>query len=57
LKRLKALSPGKIMAALEHDKKILRGGLAFILPQRIGSVVIRRDVPQALVKQIIGKMK
>jgi len=57
LKRLKALSPGKIMAALEHDKKIFRGGLTFILPQRIGSVVIRRDVPQVLVKQILGKMK
>jgi 3-dehydroquinate synthase len=39
-----------VRAAMEIDKKGQQGRLAWILPTRLGDVVIRRDVPEAVVE-------
>lgn len=57
LSRVKAAGPDMLVCAIKHDKKLFRGTFTFILPQKIGKVAIRRDVPQVLVKQILRKMK
>ena len=43
----------KVVRAMEHDKKILRGKVKFILPEYIGKVFISDDVPLSLVEQVL----
>lgn len=43
--------------AMGFDKKVKAGKLRFVLPDRIGHVVIRDDVPPELVKEAIGSLK
>jgi 3-dehydroquinate synthase len=42
-----------VLSAMTRDKKIAKGKLRFILPTRIGEVVIRSDVPMDLVREAI----
>jgi 3-dehydroquinate synthase len=42
--RFSDLSADKILAALKHDKKAKAGRVPFVLPTRIGEVVVRPDV-------------
>ncbi len=44
----------KIIQAMEHDKKILRGKIRFVLPKMIGSVFITDKVSLSLVKQVLA---
>jgi 3-dehydroquinate synthase len=39
------LAPSRLAARLKSDKKTVRGKIHFVLPERIGSVVIRSDIP------------
>ena len=43
----------KIIQAIKHDKKILRGKIRFILPRAIGSVFITDEVSLSLVEQVL----
>ena len=43
----------KIMQAIEHDKKILKGKVRFILPKAIGSVFVTGEVSLSLVEKIL----
>lgn len=51
------LDPQQVVDAMAYDKKIARGHLRFILPQRIGSVIIRDDIPRDLVLQTIQALR
>jgi 3-dehydroquinate synthase len=50
---LPGLNPGALMEALKHDKKVTRGRLRFVLPVRVGQVVVR-DVDPALVAEVLA---
>ena len=43
----------KLIQAIKHDKKILRGRIRFVLPKAIGSVFITDEVSLSLVKEIL----
>jgi len=43
----------KIIQAIEHDKKVLRGKIRFILPESIGSAFITDEVNLSLVEEIL----
>lgn len=47
------LAVGDIMSAMRHDKKVVSGRIIFILPERIGKVIIRDDVPAKVVRSAI----
>jgi 3-dehydroquinate synthase len=42
--RMSDLSPERILASLRHDKKARQGRVPFVLPTRVGEVVVRSDV-------------
>ena len=43
----------RIIQAIEHDKKILRGKIRFVLPKSIGSVFITDEVSLSLVEEVL----
>ncbi len=43
-----------IIQAMEHDKKILRGKIRFVLAKAIGSVFITDEVSLSLIKQVLA---
>lgn len=45
-----------LLRAMEVDKKVQHGRIHFVLPERIGKVVIRSDVPPALVSKTARQM-
>ncbi|MBN1857058.1 MAG: 3-dehydroquinate synthase [Dehalococcoidia bacterium] len=47
------LDPAIVMSAMARDKKRLDGRLRFILPTRVGEVVVRADVPEQLVEDTL----
>lgn len=47
------LDVSQILTAMAHDKKVSHGRLPFILPTSIGEVVVRDDVPPALIRSTI----
>jgi 3-dehydroquinate synthase len=53
LPRINDLAVSDILAAMQHDKKAAQGKLPFILPTRLGAVVIRDDVPQPIIRQSV----
>jgi 3-dehydroquinate synthase len=50
----RGIGAGAILEAMSRDKKATRGRLTWILPERIGKVVIRRDVPESLVERVVA---
>ena len=52
---IKDLCADEIMNFLFHDKKVHQGKIRFVLPKRIGDVVITDTVPQELIKEILNK--
>ena len=51
------LSPEAIVDAMSYDKKIAAGKIRFIVPDRIGHVVIRDDVPVSVVREAVQSLK
>jgi len=47
----------RIMDEMLFDKKVASGKLRFVLPDRIGHVVVRDDVPYALVRQAMQSLR
>jgi len=43
----------KIIQAIKHDKKILKGKIRFVLPKAIGSVFITDEVSLSLVEEVL----
>ena len=52
---VRGLSVQKIMRAMGHDKKWDVGRNRWVLPTGIGSALVRRDVPEAVVKRVISE--
>jgi len=42
---------------MHFDKKVKSGRVRFILPDRIGHVVIRDDVPESLVREAVESLR
>jgi 3-dehydroquinate synthase len=53
LPRANTLALSDIISAMHHDKKAEAGRLAFVLPIKIGRVVIRSDVPSQVVRSAL----
>ena len=47
------LSSEALLDAMRHDKKVRDGRLHFVLPERIGAVQVRADVPVRLVRSVL----
>jgi 3-dehydroquinate synthase len=47
------LAATELLDRMRSDKKVLGGRLRFVLPQRIGAVTIRDDVPEELVLDVL----
>jgi 3-dehydroquinate synthase len=52
-----ALDVGEVFAAMHFDKKVKAGKIRFVLPERIGQVVIRDDVPDAIVRGALESLR
>jgi 3-dehydroquinate synthase len=46
-----------VLQAMRSDKKIRDAKFRFVLPDRIGHVVIRDDVPESLVRDVIETLR
>ncbi|MDQ2731369.1 MAG: 3-dehydroquinate synthase [Armatimonadota bacterium] len=53
--RATGLSGRDVMAAMQLDKKFLRGSNRFVLAREIGRVELHRDVPEGLVLEVLQK--
>jgi 3-dehydroquinate synthase len=51
------LDVGAVVAAMIYDKKVKSGKIRFVLPNRIGQVVIRDDVPPAVVRNAVESLR
>ena len=49
----RGVRPDAVMAALSHDKKVRQGRLHWVLPTRIGHVLVTPDVPSAMVQAVV----
>lgn len=52
-----ALDVDEVVDAMAFDKKVKSGKLRFVLPDRIGHVVIRDDVPAELVRRAVESIR
>ena len=48
-----ALAIDEFISILKLDKKVEEGKVNFVLPTEIGKVVVRNDVPEDMVREII----
>ena len=53
---LRKTSVGKIMRSLSYDKKFIRGINRFVLPVRIGKVVIKEGIPESVIREEIKRL-
>jgi 3-dehydroquinate synthase len=51
------LDPGAVVEAMHFDKKVRSGKVRFVLPDRIGHVVIRDDLAPGLVREAVESLK
>lgn len=56
LPRINDLNASEIIAATAHDKKAAQGKIPFILPTRIGEVIVRDDLPPKLLRAAVHKL-
>ena len=49
-------SPAALFEFLQRDKKNIGGAITWVLPETIGKVTLRRDVPDAAVCRILAKI-
>ena len=55
LPKTNSIALNGIIAAMQHDKKSVRGRLTFVLPKEIGQVVLRSDVPNRVIRSSIRR--
>ncbi len=55
--KMPAISIEKVMKAMKHDKKVVRGKIRFVLLESIGRAVITDKISPALVKQVLENEK
>ena len=54
LPSLAGIDPDRVMLAMNQDKKAISGQLVFVLPERIGHVIIREAVPLPVIRQVLS---
>jgi 3-dehydroquinate synthetase len=54
--RLKNISHSAIIKAYLHDKKFIAGINRFVLVKRIGSVLVKQNVPLYLIKKALSEI-
>jgi 3-dehydroquinate synthase len=50
------LRPQDILLAMTHDKKVAQGRIPFILPTRIGEVIVRDDLPPSIIRAAVREL-
>lgn len=50
------IDPNEAIEIMTHDKKTDNGKLTFILPQKIGKVLIKKDLDLAIVKKVLQSL-
>jgi 3-dehydroquinate synthase len=50
------IDPGSVLEAMNQDKKAVSGNLVFVLPERIGHVIIREAVPMPVIHQVLSEL-
>ena len=53
---LKDISIDAIIMAQEHDKKFIHGKNRFVLPLKIGKVIVRENIPQSVIRNSIKRL-
>ncbi len=53
--RSPAVDPARVLAAIEHDKKALRGRVAWVMPRRLGHAEPGHVVPAGVVRRFVRK--
>jgi 3-dehydroquinate synthase len=51
------LNIDEVVGAMIYDKKVKAGKIRFVLPDRIGHVIIRDDVPEAVVRRAVESLR
>jgi 3-dehydroquinate synthase len=51
------LDAGQVVEAMAFDKKVKSGKIRFVLPDRIGHVVVRDDIPPARVRDAVESLR
>jgi 3-dehydroquinate synthase len=51
------VDPSDVVNAMAFDKKVKSGKVRFVLPDRIGHVVIRDDVPESVVRSAVESLR
>ena len=51
------LEVGQVVEAMAFDKKVTSGRIRFVLPERIGHVVVRDDVPAERVREAVESLR
>jgi 3-dehydroquinate synthase len=51
------LNVSEVIEAMHFDKKVRSGRLRFILPDQIGHVIIRDDVPEPIVREAVESLR
>lgn len=51
------LSVDSIVQALSLDKKVRAGKVRFVLPEKIGRVIVRNDVPEDIVRDVVAGLR
>jgi 3-dehydroquinate synthase len=51
--RIEGIDPEAVLQILSHDKKVRDGKVRFVLPDRIGKVTLREDVPPELIRSAL----
>jgi 3-dehydroquinate synthase len=54
--QIKGLSADKVIKVLEIDKKVKSNKLCLVLPEKIGKVLIKNDVPALAIKQALKEI-
>jgi 3-dehydroquinate synthase len=55
--RFPGLEPESVLACLKGDKKVRQGRVRFVLPTAIGAVSIRDDVDEALIRNVLARLR
>ncbi len=56
LPEISDLRPQDILTAMTHDKKAAQGKIPFILPVRIGEVIVRDDIPGPMIRAAVKEL-
>ncbi len=51
------LSVDSIVQALSLDKKVRAGKVRFVLPEKIGKVIVRNDVSEDIVREVVTGLR